>query len=381
MRLLIPFLLAFSLFSQTRIDIDAGSASDTVCTGATDTKPQFPGDNTVRYHVTGFSCVIPWVNTPALVTLEWRELSQTAPNMRLFSVKINDQQYFDQFDVFAAAGGQGVMIARTVVVHPTASVIKIDFKTQKRSAMISAISVTPFPLVASAPPTFTLNRTVGHGVGREPDGSYLIVAPRPGEAVVNLTIYRNGLRQTLGSDYSVGQFQLNADPARVVIAPKLYNIGGVMTGWLPEDSVTSDFDQVSFPLRAVIPWCWADIQPGASWAVNSVMTCEDAQGFPADPKKARVLNAVPVWFGDGYHVPRPVIQPNSAAPLLYEDVAVFKNGSRLSHENLSGYAEDYTIPSRVGELRILPIDGSRWPVSDYIIVDYTAVFPPQNVPE
>jgi len=82
----------------------------------------------------------------------------------------------------------------------------------------------------------------------------------------------------------------------------------------------------------------------------------------------RITGAIPVWMNDGYYLPRPIAVPDPSIPLGYRDVAVYRNGLRLTVIDYS------SAPSAVSQLKIVPQGGQPWPDTDSILVDYTVTW-------
>jgi hypothetical protein len=144
MKLAILFLFSTLLsFGQL---IDSGSDSDSLFVGGEKLDIIAPGDTTVRWSATGFAYEFPCVDGPYVVTFNWVEPTVTAAGLRLFTVKINDQLFFDRLDLFVIAGYR-IPITRAVVAHCSAEKIVIKFTTQKRNALVSSIGVRPLPSV------------------------------------------------------------------------------------------------------------------------------------------------------------------------------------------------------------------------------------------
>lgn len=93
---------------------------------------------------------------------------------------------------------------------------------------------------------------------------------------------------------------------------------------------------------------------------------------PADPRRQVVSDAVPSWLddGQGYSVPNPQGQAWNMAGATFENISVYRNGLR----------GPVNVTSKATALRFLPLDGQRWPDTDTVVVDYTAVLPPEFVP-
>jgi PKD repeat protein len=78
------------------------------------------------------------------VRLHFAEIYWTAPNQRLFNVSINGAQVLANFDVFAAAGGSGIAIARQFSAQADSQGrISVNFTTLVDNAKVSAIEILP----------------------------------------------------------------------------------------------------------------------------------------------------------------------------------------------------------------------------------------------
>ncbi len=194
--------LAFWLYSFLALQlhaqrIDSGSASDFAFTGgATQTIAALPHDQTVRYG--DFSYTLPCPDSqPRLVTFGFIEPSQKAAGLRLFRVELNDQVMFDRLDLYAIAGYQ-VPLARRVIAHCADDWLKIGFKTQARSAVVSWIDVQIAP--GSAPGTAALKQVVERfvvpAVPIEQKSFTLTLAKTPATGTVVLAFLRSS--QALG---------------------------------------------------------------------------------------------------------------------------------------------------------------------------------------
>lgn len=138
-------LFATILQAQTwpRI-IDSGSPSDSNFTGGatTDITVPAPGvtDLTSRYGT--FRYDIPADNVPYLITFRWIEKAVTAAGQRTFQVRINQQIFFDQLDLYKIAGFLKPL-SRTVIAVGSDNLLKIEFITQVRAATISSLEIVP----------------------------------------------------------------------------------------------------------------------------------------------------------------------------------------------------------------------------------------------
>lgn len=152
-RLILGFAFASIALAQVA-NIDSGSATDQYFIGgiASTTVNPPPGiDPTSRYG--NFSYLVPALSqTPYLVTFTWNDQVSTGPNQRLFKVTVNDQIVYDSFDIYAACGGINQQCTRAVIVVPTTGLIKIVFTTQKRNAIVSALSLAPIATQGPAGP-------------------------------------------------------------------------------------------------------------------------------------------------------------------------------------------------------------------------------------
>lgn len=153
------FLLLSTLSAETT-RIDCGSPTDSnfsPAPGFTFAVPVAAGDQTGRYDAlkTGFAYSIPVVDgMPYIVTLRFLEPSVQAVGQRVFSVAINNQIVVDKIDLFMEAGFQKPLSSSFVAVGSSGALV-IRFSTQIRSAVISAIEITPLFEYAPIPDPIT----------------------------------------------------------------------------------------------------------------------------------------------------------------------------------------------------------------------------------
>lgn len=155
------FLFAALLSAETTI-IDCGSATDSNFTGGLTFAVPATGDQTGRYDAlkTGMAYTVPVVDgMPYIVTLRFLEPSVQSAGQRVFSVAINNQIVVDKIDLFVEAGFQKP-IARSFVAVGSSGALVIRFTTQFRSAVISAIEITPLSDVLPSVTTVPLSSSV-----------------------------------------------------------------------------------------------------------------------------------------------------------------------------------------------------------------------------
>src|SRR5262249_22482812 len=89
------------------------------------------------------------------VRLDFAELYWTSAGQRLFNVLINGSHVLTNFDIFAAAGGANIAVAKSFPATADGfGRITIQFVTVKDNAKVSGIEITPVTgaLPANAPP-------------------------------------------------------------------------------------------------------------------------------------------------------------------------------------------------------------------------------------
>src|SRR5262249_25874284 len=92
-----------------------------------------------------FTYTIPNLSPGATYTvrLDFSENIATAAGQRVFNVAINGTQVLTNFDIFAAAGGQYIAIARTfTAVADSTGKITIKFTTVVGNARVNGIEIT-----------------------------------------------------------------------------------------------------------------------------------------------------------------------------------------------------------------------------------------------
>ncbi len=81
--------------------------------------------------------------SPYDVRLDFAEIYYSVTGARIFNTKINGTQVLTNFDIFAAAGGKNVVVAKTFATTADANgIITINFTSVKDSAKVSGIEVT-----------------------------------------------------------------------------------------------------------------------------------------------------------------------------------------------------------------------------------------------
>lgn len=93
----------------------------------------------VYYSSTSFTCNITVEPGLYLLTFNVIEPSQHAANIRLFSVKVNEQIIFDSLDIFKIAGFQNQK--RLSVLYYSTGELNFSFITRARSALIQSINI------------------------------------------------------------------------------------------------------------------------------------------------------------------------------------------------------------------------------------------------
>jgi len=93
----------------------------------------------VYYSTTSFSCNTPVEAGLYLLTFNVIEPSQHGPNIRVFSVKVNEQIIFDSLDIFKIAGFQNQK--RLSVLYYSTGELNFIFTTKSRSALIQSINI------------------------------------------------------------------------------------------------------------------------------------------------------------------------------------------------------------------------------------------------
>lgn len=84
------------------------------------------------------------------VTLKFAEVSRTAPGQRQFNVSINGSPVLTNFDIFAAAGGEYMVVDKTFTVAVAGGQINIAFTAGSDWAMVNAIQITAVSLTATS---------------------------------------------------------------------------------------------------------------------------------------------------------------------------------------------------------------------------------------
>lgn len=79
-----------------------------------------------------------------VVRLDFAEIYWNAANKRIFDVSINGREALEHFDIFKAAGGKDIAIARTFLVRAnSAGKIVITFTSIRDNAKVSGIEISP----------------------------------------------------------------------------------------------------------------------------------------------------------------------------------------------------------------------------------------------
>lgn len=211
MKSLILFLFSLPLFGAS-ITINCGSPTDQYFSGGYSVSipnPPAGGPAFLRSSVNGagksFSYRIPVDDVgPYVVSLVFVEPSNPAPGKRLFGLRINEQQVIDQINVFGIAGALKP-VYRSFLAYPGEGFIYLQFLAVAKAAIVSQIVISPFTAFVTPQPQII--RVTGKSPAWQ--GGYFV--PRPDQvsdptlAVVyqNVVVFRNGLRQQEGVDYTV----------------------------------------------------------------------------------------------------------------------------------------------------------------------------------
>ncbi len=270
--------------------IDLGATDpDPACSGGTRwdvVNPPAGVDATLRFTKTvsgvsqPFTCTLSAeAGVPYRVTLGFMEPGSAAgPNLRVFSVSMNGKTVVDRLDVWKI-GGTLKMVERHFLEFPLDGKFTFTYFLPVggvKSAIGSYIKVDPLStLVGSTTPpaTFTLKHESDFVPVRQTDGTYWVI-PGFGEQVVNLSVFRNGVFATqTGADNVAADYWVSDVPGQPTIAEIVPN-----SEWSSSDVVRVTFDRLTFPLTAAVPWCYANVRPGAGWAYNSNVTCDKIAG-------------------------------------------------------------------------------------------------------
>jgi hypothetical protein len=99
-------------------------------------------------------------NTMYTVRLHFMEYWWNAPGIREFNVSINGTLVLQNFDIFAAAGGQDIVLVKEFRTLANSGSINITFTTTMDNALIFGIEVLMTP---PTPPQFTANTVLANG--------------------------------------------------------------------------------------------------------------------------------------------------------------------------------------------------------------------------
>lgn len=227
-------LITFPILPASIIFIDCGSSSDQFFSGGLPYSVPNSVDKTIRMSNCSPTCVganpfsyhIPVENIPYLVELGFQEASDLAPS-RVFNVTVNGQLLAGMSLPPTTFGP----IVRTLTASGIGGFMDIRYDSVRRSALASWIRLTPQPL----PPASGLTHQTGIALVRQPNATYLLTPTNPLAPALNLVIFRNGAKQTLGTDYQLGMALVTPAAVYIVIAP--------LTAWNAGDIVTADVDQ------------------------------------------------------------------------------------------------------------------------------------------
>ncbi|PYX63599.1 MAG: hypothetical protein DMG78_31490 [Acidobacteria bacterium] len=91
-----------------------------------------------------FAYNIPVSNGSYTVNLDFAESYVTGPGQRIFGVSINGTQVLTNFDIFAAAGGMNIPVAKTFSVAVTNGTLNINFLPGSiENPKVNGIEVVP----------------------------------------------------------------------------------------------------------------------------------------------------------------------------------------------------------------------------------------------
>ncbi len=221
------------LTAATQI-IDCGSASDfNFLSGApfTIATPGSLPDATLRYGGS-FSYSIPVDNIPYVLTFRFVEpcgpgagcsAVVNGPRQRVFSVTANSQVVLPDLDLYAVAltppgtTGALVPVSRSVVAMGSDKLLRIGFLASVRTAVVSAIEITPlFEVLGGGAVSMTARELqwAEFVAVRQVDGSYLFGRPLllPGSVVSGITVFLAGSRQQEQLNYRMDP----ANPLRLI---------------------------------------------------------------------------------------------------------------------------------------------------------------------
>jgi beta-galactosidase len=95
------------------------------------------------YREGDFAYRVPLPNGRYRVRLEFEEPTASAAGMRIFDVEANGATRLKDFDVFKAAGGKLRGVEREFEVRIEDGTLRLAFRPQRGSAVVSALSITP----------------------------------------------------------------------------------------------------------------------------------------------------------------------------------------------------------------------------------------------
>jgi hypothetical protein len=177
MKLFLPFL-AVAAFAQP-IVINCGSATDQFFSGGVAwNDPTLGPPNTLRFG-TLFSYTIPVTPGFYMVTLGLIEPNQTAAGKRLFIASVNGQASAP-IDIFAAAGLNKPAYSLNMAAFSGTGQVIISFNGLIGNAVVSTITIAPFPSPSAKPGTIVACSVTLPGLCAEyPDGSFLLTRIPP----------------------------------------------------------------------------------------------------------------------------------------------------------------------------------------------------------
>jgi beta-galactosidase len=86
---------------------------------------------------------VPVPNGPYRITAHFLGPEATSSGQRVFDVRANGVTVLEDFDVFAAAGGQLKAVDRTFEARTSNGMIVLDFLPRNGKAIVSALSISP----------------------------------------------------------------------------------------------------------------------------------------------------------------------------------------------------------------------------------------------
>ena len=140
------------------------------------------------------------------VTLKFAETSVTQPGQRVFNMFINGQSVFQNFDIYAAAGGANSAVDKQYVVAVADQQLEIEFDVVMSVPMISAIQI-----VSAVPQAV---HEVASKFSIEADTTYLSLPDTP--IVGTVRVYLNGLLMSDTDDFMLSDNKLAFNAGQLV---------------------------------------------------------------------------------------------------------------------------------------------------------------------